>query len=55
MGRGCGQLVSVPAFYSDGPRSNPTEANSFFVKFVFGKNKNKQKEALVGPVLKRHK
>ena len=54
MGRGCGQLVSVPAFYSDGPRSNPTEANSFFfVKFVFGKNKNKQKKGPGWPSFKK--
>ena len=48
MGSGGGQVVSVPAFYSDDPSSNPT-----FVKFVFEKNKNKQKEARVGPFLKK--
>ena len=43
-------MVSVLAFYSDDPSSNPTEAYSFSVKFVFEKNKNKQKEAGVGPL-----
>ena len=50
LGRGRGQVVSVLAFYSDDPSSNPTEAYSFSVKFVFEKNKNKQKEAGVGPL-----
>ena len=49
MGSGGGQMVSVFAFYSDNPGSNPAEAYSFFCKFVFVKNKNKQKEAWVGP------
>ena len=31
-------MVSVFAFYSDDPSSNPAEANSFSVKFVFEKN-----------------
>ena len=31
--------------------SNPAEAYSFSVKFVFEKNENKQKEAGVGPFL----
>ena len=36
--------------FSDDPSSNPTtESYSFFVKFVFEKNENKQKEAWVGP------
>ena len=35
MGRGGGQMVSVLAFYSDDPSSNPTEAYSFSVQFVF--------------------
>ena len=42
-------MVSVLAFYSDNPSLNPTDASSFFVKFVFEKNKNKQKEVGVGP------
>ena len=53
-GRGGGQVVSVLAFYSDDPSSNPAEASSFSVKFVFGKNENKQKEAGLGPFLKKN-
>ena len=53
MGRGGGQVVSVLAFYSVDPSSNPTVAYSFSVKFVVEKNENKQKEAGVGPFLKR--
>ena len=49
MGRGGGQMVSVLAFYSDDPSSNPADAYSFFVKLVFEKIENKQKEAEVGP------
>ena len=45
MGRGGGQVVSVLAFYSDDPSSNPAEA----CEIVFEKNRNKQKEAGVGP------
>ena len=44
-GRGGGQVVSVLAFYSDDPSSNPAEA----CEIVFEKNRNKQKEAGVGP------
>ena len=47
--QGGGQVVSVLAFYSDDPISNPAEAYSFSVKFVLQKNENKQKEAGVGP------
>ena len=42
-------MVSVLAFYFNVPSSNPAEAYSFSVKFVFVMNKNKQKEAGVGP------
>ena len=45
LGRGGGQMVSVLAFYSDDPSSNPAEA----CEIVFEKNRNKQKEAGVGP------
>ena len=48
---GGGQVVSVFAFYSNDPSSNPAEAYSFSVKFSFEKNKNKQKESRVGPFL----
>ena len=50
MGRGGGQVVSVLAFYSDDPSSNPAETCSFSVKLVFEKNENKQREARVGPL-----
>ena len=52
MGRGGAQVVSMFAFYSNNPSSNPTEAESFFCKFVFEKNRNKQKDAGVGPFKK---
>ena len=43
-GRGGGQVVSMLAYYSDVPSSNPADAYRFFpVKFVFEKNENKQK------------
>ena len=35
MGRGGDRVVCVLAFYSDNPSSNPADAHSFFVKFVF--------------------
>ena len=34
---------------TDNPSSNPAAAYSFYVKFVFEKNKNKQEEAGFGP------
>ena len=46
-------MVHVLAFYSDDASSNLAEAYSFFCKFVFEKNKNKQKEAWVGPFKKQ--
>ena len=49
---GVGQVVSMLAFYSNNPSSNPADAYSFSVKFVFEKNENKQNEAGVGPFLK---
>ena len=49
LGRGGGQVVSVLAFYSDDPSSNPADAYSFSVQIVFEKNKNKQKRGRVGP------
>ena len=45
MDRGGGQVVSVLAFYSNNPRSNPTDA----YRFCAGKTKNKQKYVGVGP------
>jgi len=44
-----GQVVSVLAFNSDNPSSNPAEAYSFSVKIVFEKSKPNKKEAAVGP------
>ena len=32
MGRGGGQVVSVLAFFSDDPSSNPAEAYSYFLQ-----------------------
>ena len=40
------------AFYFDDLSSNTAEAYSFYVKFRFEKNENKQKEAGVGPFKK---
>ena len=40
MGRGGGQVVSLLAFYSDDPSSNPADAYSFSVQIVFEKNEN---------------
>ena len=53
LGRGGGQEVSVLTFYSDDPSLNPAEAYCFSVQFVFEMNENKQKEAGVGPFLKK--
>ena len=46
-GRGGGQVVSMLAFHSDEPSSNPAVAKVFFYKFVFEKSENNQKEAHV--------
>ena len=53
MCRGGGQVVSVLAFYSDNPSSNPAEANSFSLKCAFDKNENKQKRGRIWPILKK--
>ena len=34
-GRGCGQVVSVLAFYSDDPSSNTADATAISLKFVY--------------------
>ena len=44
-GRGSGQVVSVLAFYSNNPSSNPAEVHRFSDNIVFENNKSKQKEA----------
>ena len=49
MWPGGGQVVSVLAFYSDNPSSNPADAYSFSVQIVFEKNENKQKRGRGGP------
>ena len=54
MGRGGGLVVSVLAFYSDDPSSIPAEVYNFFCKNIVEKNENKQKEAGVGPLLKKN-
>ena len=51
---GGGQVVSVFAFYSNDPSSNPAYTYSFSVKFLFEKNKNKQKEAWLDPLKKQN-
>ena len=47
-----GQVVSVLSFYSDDPSTNPADAYSFSVNFVFERNENK-KETGVGPLKKQ--
>ena len=53
MGRGGGQVVSVLAFYSDDPSSNPAEVYNFSVKLLLKRTKINKKEAGVGPFLKK--
>ena len=48
-------MVSVLAFYSDDPSSNPAEAYSFSVKFVFEKNENKQKRPGLAHFFKKNR
>ena len=48
-GRGGGQVVSVLAFYSDDPSSNPAEVYIFSVKLLLKRMKINKKEAGVGP------
>ena len=52
MGRGGGQVVSVLAFYSDDPSSNPAEVYNFSVKLLLKRTKINKKEAGVGPFKK---
>jgi len=51
MGRGGGQVVSVLAFYSEDPSSNPIEAYSFCVKL---KSTKIHKRGLAWPLLKKY-
>ena len=50
LGRGGAQVVSVLAFYSNDPRSNPADAYSYSVQIVFEKNENKQKRGRGWPI-----
>ena len=43
-------MVSVPAFYSDDPSSNPA---GYLINFLYKKTKINEKEAGVGPFKKR--
>ena len=52
LGRGGGQVVSVLAFYSDDPSSNPAEVYNFSVKLLLKRTKINKKEAGVGPFFK---
>ena len=52
MGCGGGQVVSVLAFYSDDPSSNPAEVYNFSVKLLLKRTKINKKEAGVGPFKK---
>ena len=52
MGRGGGQVVSVLAFFSDDPSSNPSEVYNFSVKLLLKTTKINKKEARVGPFKK---
>ena len=53
LGLGGGQVVSVLAFYSDDPSSNPAEVYNFSVKFLLKRMKINKTEAGVGPFLKK--
>ena len=46
---GCGQVVSMLAFYSDDPSSNPTEDDSFYSLNCLKSTKINEKEAGDGP------
>ena len=43
-------VVSILAFYTDDPRSNPSEVYIFSVKLFLEKSGSKQKEAGVVPI-----
>ena len=47
-------MVSVLAFYSDDPSSNPAEVYSFYSVNCLKRKKINAKEAVDGPFFKRH-
>ena len=53
VGRGGGQVVSVLAFYSDDPCSNPAEVYNLSVKMLLKRTKINKKETRVGPFFKK--
>ena len=50
LGRGGGLVVSIPAFYSDDPSSNPA---GYLINFLYEKTKINKKEDGVGPSFKK--
>ena len=42
-GHGCGQVVRVVTFYSDGPSLNPAEVDNFYVKLLWKRTKMNKK------------
>ena len=50
LGRGGGDVVSVPAFYSVGLSSNPADAYSLFIIISFKKERKKQKRGRGWPI-----
>ena len=55
LGSGGGQVVSVFAFHSDDPSSNPAEIYNFSVKLLLKRTSINKKESGVGPFLKKNK
>ena len=53
MGSGGGQMVRELAIYSNDPSLNPADAYSFSIKFVFEKNRNKQKIGRGWPIFNK--
>ena len=53
-GRGGGLVVSVLAFYSDDPSSNPKEDYIFSVKGSLKRTNKNKKESAVGPLKKEN-
>ena len=50
MGRGGGQVVSVLAFYSDNPSSNPAEVYNFSIKLLLERTKINKKRGRGWPI-----